>query len=49
MTKSPARARWTWDGALTGIVPPTISPLDAAREVDEGAIGALVEHVLQGG
>jgi 4-hydroxy-tetrahydrodipicolinate synthase len=47
---SPGAARgWTWDGALTGIVPPTISPLDAAREIDEGAIAALVEHVLQGG
>jgi dihydrodipicolinate synthase/N-acetylneuraminate lyase len=41
--------RWTWDGALTGIVPPVISPLDAAREVDEGGIAHLVEHVLQGG
>jgi 4-hydroxy-tetrahydrodipicolinate synthase len=50
MTTSPgAGRRWTWDGALTGIVPPTISPLDAAREIDEGAIGVLVEHVLQGG
>jgi 4-hydroxy-tetrahydrodipicolinate synthase len=50
MTTFPgAGRRWTWDGALTGIVPPTISPLDAAREIDEGAIGVLVEHVLQGG
>jgi 4-hydroxy-tetrahydrodipicolinate synthase len=50
MTPSPGAAhRWTWDGALTGIVPPAISPLDAAREVDEGAIAALVEHVLRGG
>jgi 4-hydroxy-tetrahydrodipicolinate synthase len=44
----PAR-RWTWDETLTGIVPPAISPLDGAREVDEGAVAALVEHVLQGG
>jgi 4-hydroxy-tetrahydrodipicolinate synthase len=44
-----AARRWTWDGALTGIVPPAISPLDEAGQVDEGAIGALVEHVLQGG
>ena len=50
MTTSPAAGRrWTWDGALTGIVPPAISPLDAAREIDEGAIGVLVEHVLEGG
>jgi 4-hydroxy-tetrahydrodipicolinate synthase len=41
--------RWTWDGALTGIVPPAISPLDAVGEVDAGAVDALVEHVLQGG
>jgi 4-hydroxy-tetrahydrodipicolinate synthase len=46
MTKA---AGWTWDRALTGIVPPTISPLDLSREIDEGAIGHLVEHVLQGG
>jgi 4-hydroxy-tetrahydrodipicolinate synthase len=34
---------------LTGIVPPAISPLDASGEVDDGAIDALVEHVLRGG
>ena len=50
MTALPGAARrWTWDGALTGIVPPAISPLDAAREVDESAIALLVEHVLRGG
>jgi dihydrodipicolinate synthase/N-acetylneuraminate lyase len=50
MTAPPGSARrWTWDGALTGIVPPTISPLDAAREIDEGAVAALVEHVVGGG
>jgi 4-hydroxy-tetrahydrodipicolinate synthase len=50
MTTPPGTApRWTWDGALTGIVPPAISPLDGAGEVDDGAIGALVEHVLAGG
>ena len=42
-------AGWTWDRALSGIVPPAISPLDLSREIDEGAIGHLVEHVLQGG
>src|SRR4029453_13559659 len=46
MTKA---AGWTWDRALSGIVPPTISPLALSREIDEGAIGHLVEHVLQGG
>ena len=50
MTASaPASRRWTWDGALTGIVPPAISPLDGSGEIDEGAIDALVEHCLQGG
>jgi 4-hydroxy-tetrahydrodipicolinate synthase len=50
MTASPAPPRrWTWDGALAGIVPPAISPLDPAREVDEGAIAPLVEHLLGGG
>lgn len=44
-----APRHWTWEGALTGIVPPAISPLDQAGEVDEGAVGTLVEHVLQGG
>jgi len=48
-TPSGAARGWTWDGVLTGIVPPTISPLDAAREIDEGAIPLLVEHVLHGG
>ena len=45
----PAGTRWTWDGALTGVVPPAISPLDAGREVDEPAIVALVAHVLDAG
>jgi 4-hydroxy-tetrahydrodipicolinate synthase len=43
------RGRWTWEGALTGIVPPAISPLDDGGNVDEVAVGALVEHVLRGG
>src|SRR5215470_18761338 len=50
MTASPAPSRgWTWDGALSGVVPPAISPLDPAREIDEPAIGLHVEHLLQGG
>src|SRR5262245_28105083 len=40
---------WSWDGALVGIVPPLISPLDADGHVDEPAIDLLVEHVLTGG
>ena len=43
------RASWSWDRALTGVVPPLISPLDRAGRPDEAAIGALVEHVLGGG
>jgi 4-hydroxy-tetrahydrodipicolinate synthase len=50
MTSAPAPSpRWTWDRALGGVVPPAISPLDSAREVDEGAIPLLVEHLLAGG
>jgi 4-hydroxy-tetrahydrodipicolinate synthase len=40
---------WSWTDALGGIVPPLISPLDAAGEPDGGALTALVEHVLAGG
>lgn len=40
---------WTWDQALCGIVPPVISPLDEAGQVDDGAVAALVEHVIAGG
>jgi 4-hydroxy-tetrahydrodipicolinate synthase len=42
-------ARWTWDGALIGVVPPLISPLTDSGEVDAAAIDALVEHVIGGG
>jgi len=40
---------WTWDRALTGVIPPVISPLDRAGQPDEAAIAALVDHVLGGG
>lgn len=40
---------WTWEGALSGVVPPVISPLDRAGAVDEPAVAALVEHVLVAG
>ena len=40
---------WTWETALTGVVPPLISPLDNALQPDAGASATLVEHVLQGG
>ena len=40
---------WSWDGALTGVVPPLISPLTDGGDVDGGATVGLVEHVLGGG
>ena len=40
---------WTWDAALTGVIPPLISPLDDRGEPDEAAMGALIEHVVAGG
>jgi 4-hydroxy-tetrahydrodipicolinate synthase len=40
---------WSWATALGGVVPPLISSLDAAGDVDAGAMAALVEHVLAGG
>lgn len=40
---------WSWTDALTGVVPPLISPLDASGEPDATATAALVEHVLAGG
>jgi 4-hydroxy-tetrahydrodipicolinate synthase len=42
-------ARWSWTAALSGVVPPCISPLDGAGEPDPGATAALVEHVVGGG
>ena len=43
------RPPWSWDGVLRGVVPPLITPLTAAGEVDGGALGALVEYVLEAG
>ena len=42
-------ATWTWDHALTGVVPPLISPLGDGGDADAGAMAALVEHVVTGG
>lgn len=44
-----ARARWSWETALRGVVPPLISPLDAESEVDLAGLDAVVDHVLRGG
>ena len=40
---------WTWPQALSGVVPPLISPLDAAGQPDGAAMARLVEHGLAGG
>ncbi len=40
---------WTWDAALRGIVPPMISPLRATGAIDEKALAATVNHILDGG
>jgi len=40
---------WTWNHALTGVVPPLISPLGDGGDADAGAMAALVEHVVGGG
>jgi dihydrodipicolinate synthase/N-acetylneuraminate lyase len=45
---APARA-WTWETALSGVVPPVLSPLNAQREVDEGALRGLCAYILAGG
>ena len=41
--------RWTWGGALTGVVPPMISPLTESLALDAEALPRLVEHILGGG
>lgn len=50
MTTDGTKAQaWTWDAALQGIVPPMISPLNAAGEVDGDALTVVVKHILGGG
>jgi 4-hydroxy-tetrahydrodipicolinate synthase len=41
--------RWSWTEALGGVVPPLVSPLDAAGAVDVEACRRLVEHVVAAG
>jgi len=43
------RAAWSWDSALSGVIPPLITPLDTEQCPNPAAIAALVEHVLIGG
>ncbi|MGH2390379.1 MAG: dihydrodipicolinate synthase family protein, partial [Chloroflexota bacterium] len=40
---------WNWADILRGVIPPLITPLDAAGDIDAEAIGALVNHLLSGG
>jgi len=42
-------AAWTWESALTGVVPPLISPLLANGDADAAGCEALVRYVLGGG
>ena len=44
-----AARTWTWEAALSGVVPPVLSPLNAAGDVDEAALGGLCDHILAGG
>lgn len=45
----PGHAAWSWDVALTGVIPPLISPLGRRGDPDAAAIRRLTEHVLAGG
>ena len=38
-----------WTSVLAGVVPPLISPLDAADRVDREGMARLVEHLLDAG
>ena len=40
---------WTWRDALSGVVPPMISPLTPAHQVDDAAVRRVVDYVLAGG
>jgi 4-hydroxy-tetrahydrodipicolinate synthase len=40
---------WTWERALSGVIPPLITPLEDDGRPDSLALAALVEHTLSGG
>ncbi|HVA89283.1 MAG TPA: dihydrodipicolinate synthase family protein [Chloroflexota bacterium] len=42
-------AAWAWTEALSGVIPPLITPLHAEGRIDVPAIGTLVDHLLAGG
>ena len=40
---------WSWDTALTGVVPPVISPLSTSGRPDRETLGCVITHVLDHG
>jgi 4-hydroxy-tetrahydrodipicolinate synthase len=40
---------WAWDVALRGVIPPMISPLNEAGQVDVEAVGRVANYILDGG
>ncbi len=40
---------WKWADILSGVIPPLISPLNAAGDIYQRGIGTLVDHLLEGG
>ncbi len=44
-----AGRRWSWDKALTGVVPPVISVINEAGVIDGEAQGSVCDHVIADG
>src|SRR5436305_9539324 len=44
-----ARTSWVWTESLSGVIPPLITPLDAAGHADAAAARALVDYLLGAG
>ncbi len=44
-----ANSQWTWDDALRGVIPPMISPLSRAGDVDVDAVSRVADYILDGG
>ena len=42
-------ASWTWEDALSGVIPPMISPLTKDHAADTHAVHSLAEYILEGG
>ena len=43
------QASWSWSEALSGVIPPLITPLDHQGEVDRSGSRALIDYVLDAG